>query len=679
MTSTASHPIWIYDTTLRDGAQREGISLSLEDKLRIARQLDELGIPFIEGGWPGANPKDVQFFWKLKEEPLKQAEVVAFCSTRRPNMIAAEDRMLQAILAAGTRWVTIFGKSWDLHVTEGLKTSLEENLAMIRDTIEYLRSQGRRVIYDAEHWFDGYKANREYALKTLRAARDAGAEWLVLCDTNGGTLPEEIAQIVRDVAKELKVGRLNVENELNVGRLNVDNELKVGRLNVDNELKVGRLNVDNELKVGRLNVEGSNLPCGNAKGEQPANLQPATETNLPYGNAKGEQPANLQPANLQPGTETNLPYGNAKGEQPANLQPANLQPANLQPANLQPPNLQPMLGIHTHNDSDTAVANALAAVSEGACMVQGTINGYGERCGNANLCSVIPNLQLKLGLRCIEDNQLARLTQASRLISEIVNLAPNDHAAFVGRSAFAHKGGIHVSAVAKNPLTYEHIQPEQIGNQRRIVISDQSGLSNVLAKARSFGHDLDKKDPACREILERLKDLENEGYQFEAAEASFDLLMRDALGYREHPFELKGCQIHCDMLQGVSKPYSNSVATIKVSVNNQDILEVAEGNGPVSALDAALRKALVKFYPEIADFHLTDYKVRILDGAAGTSAKTRVLVESSNGEQRWTTVGVSSNILEASYEAVVEGIEYGLLLESSAKTPLSHSPALKER
>ncbi|AOY82429.1 citramalate synthase [Moorena producens JHB] len=555
MTSTASHPIWIYDTTLRDGAQREGISLSLEDKLRIARQLDELGIPFIEGGWPGANPKDVQFFWKLKEEPLKQAEVVAFCSTRRPNMIAAEDRMLQAILAAGTRWVTIFGKSWDLHVTEGLKTSLEENLAMIGDTIEYLRSQGRRVIYDAEHWFDGYKANREYALKTLKAAKDAGAEWLVLCDTNGGTLPDQVSQIVTDVAKELNVGRLNVENELNV----------------------------------------------------------------------------------------------------------------------------PMLGIHTHNDSDTAVANALAAVSQGACMVQGTINGYGERCGNANLCSVIPNLQLKLGLRCIQDNQLAKLTQASRLISEIVNLAPNEHAAFVGRSAFAHKGGIHVSAVAKNPLTYEHIQPEQIGNQRRIVISDQSGLSNVLAKARSFGHDLDKKDPACREILERLKDLENEGYQFEAAEASFDLLMRDALGYREHPFELKGCQIHCDMLQGVSKPYSNSVATIKVSVNNQDILEVAEGNGPVSALDAALRKALVNFYPEIADFHLTDYKVRILDGAAGTSAKTRVLVESSNGEQRWTTVGVSSNILEASYEAVVEGIEYGLLLESSAKTPLRHSPALKER
>ncbi|NEO47283.1 MAG: citramalate synthase [Moorea sp. SIO4A3] len=607
MTSTASHPIWIYDTTLRDGAQREGISLSLEDKLRIARQLDELGIPFIEGGWPGANPKDVQFFWKLKEEPLKQAEVVAFCSTRRPNMSAAEDRMLQAILAAGTRWVTIFGKSWDLHVTEGLKTSLEENLAMIRDTIEYLRSQGRRVIYDAEHWFDGYKANRDYALKTLKAARDAGAEWLVLCDTNGGTLPDQVSQIVRDVIKELK--------------------------------------------VGRLNVEGSNF--------QPANLgQKATLR---------EQPANLgQKATLR--------------EQPANLgQKATLREQPATDTNLQPANLQPMLGIHTHNDSDTAVANALAAVSEGACMVQGTINGYGERCGNANLCSVIPNLQLKLGYSCIQDNQLARLTQASRLISEIVNLAPNDHAAFVGRSAFAHKGGIHVSAVAKNPLTYEHIQPEQIGNQRRIVISDQSGLSNVLAKARSFGHDLDKKDPACREILERLKDLENEGYQFEAAEASFDLLMRDALGYRKHPFELKGCQIHSDMLQGVSKPYSNSVATIKVSVNNQEILEVAEGNGPVSALDAALRKALVNFYPEIADFHLTDYKVRILDGAAGTSAKTRVLVESSNGEQRWTTVGVSSNILEASYEAVVEGIEYGLLLESSAKTPLSHSPALKER
>jgi 2-isopropylmalate synthase len=306
-------------------------------------------------------------------------------------------------------------------------------------------------------------------------------------------------------------------------------------------------------------------------------------------------------------------------------------------------------------------------------MVQGTINGYGERCGNANLCSLIPNLQLKLGYRCIQDEQLAKLTQASRLISEVVNLAPDDHAPFVGRSAFAHKGGIHVSAVERNPLTYEHIEPETIGNRRRIVISDQSGLSNVLAKARTFGHELNKQDPACRQILERLKGLESEGYQFEAAEASFDLLMREALGYRQQFFELKGFQVHCDMLQSISGDYSNALATIKVTVNGKDILEAAEGNGPVSALDAALRKALQNFYPEIAQFQLTDYKVRILDGGAGTSAKTRVLIESSNGQKRWTTVGVSPNILEASYQAVVEGIEYGLLLQSSGK-PESRLP-----
>ena len=523
-----SNKVWIYDTTLRDGSQMEGISLSLEDKLRIAHKLDEMGIPFIEGGWPGANPKDVQFFWKLKEEPLKHAEVVAFCSTRRPHKLAADDKMLQAILAAGTRWVTIFGKSWDLHVTEGLKTSLEENLAMIADTIEYLISQGRKVIYDAEHWFDGYKANPEYALETLKAAVNAGAEWIVLCDTNGGTLPQEITQIVADVRSGI----------------------------------------------------GQEIP----------------------------------------------------------------------------------LGMHTHNDSDTAVANALAGVNAGARMVQGTINGYGERCGNANLCSLIPNLQLKLDYHCLESEQLQQLSNTSRLISEIVNLAPDEHAPFVGRSAFAHKGGIHVSAVQRNPLTYEHMKPEMIGNQRRIVISDQSGLSNVLSKARSFGINLDKQDPACRQILERLKELEHEGYQFEAAEASFELLMRSALGQRREWFQLKGFQIHCDILQGVESSCTNALATIKVEVNGEELLEVAEGNGPVSALDLALRKALVKFYPEIADFHLTDYKVRILDGGAGASAKTRVLVESSNGEKRWTTVGVSTNIIDASYQAVVEGLDYGLLL-----------------
>ena len=549
MNADSSTRLWIYDTTLRDGTQREGLSVSIEDKLRIARQLDALGVPFIEGGWPGANPKDVQFFWQLKEEPLKQAEVVAFCSTRRPNISAAEDPMLQAILAAGTRWVTIFGKSWDLHVTEGLKTTLEENLAMIQDTIEYLKSQGRRVMYDAEHWFDGYKHNPDYALKTLEAAIASGAEWLVLCDTNGGTLPHQVSQIVRDV-----VTRVGLRQEAS---------------------------------------ESKNSPT-------------------------------------------------------------------------------PQLGIHTHNDSDTAVANALAAVMEGARMVQGTINGYGERCGNANLCSLIPNLQLKLGYKCLEEQNLPQLTDASRFISEVVNLAPDEHAAFVGRSAFAHKGGIHVSAVERNPLTYEHIQPEQVGNRRRIVISEQAGISNVLAKARTFGIELDKQNPATRQILQRLKDLESEGYQFEAAEASFDLLMREALGKRQQLFEIKGFQVHCDLVQG-REDNSNALATVKLAVNGQDILEAAEGNGPVDALDAALRKALVNFYPQIAEFELTDYKVRILDGNSGTAAKTRVLVESRNGHQRWTTVGVSTNILEASYQAVVEGLEYGLVLQSSTAAVLSAS------
>ena len=552
---TQNRAIWLYDTTLRDGSQGEGISLSIDDKLKIARQLDAMGIPFIEGGWPGANPKDVQFFCKLRENPLKQAEVVAFCSTRRPQRTAAEDPMLQGILAAQTRWVTIFGKSWDLHVTEGLKTSLEENLAMIADTIEYLCSQGRKVIYDAEHWFDGYKHNRDYAIATLKIALAAGAEWLTLCDTNGGTLPHEISQIVGEIIAAIP--------ELN-------------------------------------NVRSSGK-----------------------------------------------------------------------------------LGIHTHNDGGTAVANAIAAVMAGATMVQGTINGYGERCGNADLCTTIPNLQLKLGYRCIAEQQLSQLTTVSRSISEIVNLAPSNNAPFVGRSAFAHKGGIHVSAVERNPITYEHINPQSVGNQRRIVISDQSGLSNVLHYAEKFGIDLNKQDASCKQILEQLKILEHEGYQFEAAEASFELLMRSQLQQRQPIFQLRGFQVHCDIneIQRVmacrlprnsdlaeDDSGSKALATIKVEVDGKNLLEVAEGNGPVAALDKALRKALVKFYPEIAKFYLADYKVRILSGGAGTAAKTRVLVESSNGIERWTTVGVSTNILDASYQAVVEGMEYGLLLQSSNKT-----------
>ncbi|NEQ96717.1 MAG: citramalate synthase, partial [Cyanothece sp. SIO2G6] len=553
-------PLWIYDTTLRDGAQREGLALSLEDKLRIVRELDRLGIPFIEGGWPGANPKDGQFFWQLKDEPLTQAEIVAFCSTRRPNRQASDDTMLQPILSAGTRWVTLFGKSWDLHVTEGLKTTLDENLAMIDDTIRFFRSQQRRVIYDAEHWFDGYKANPTYAIETLQIAIAAGAEWLVFCDTNGGTLPHEISQIVQQVAQTL-----GIKNEER------------------------RTKNEDITQNAKFKIQNSPTPP--------------------------------------------LPHSPT-----------------------------PQLGVHTHNDSGTAVANAIAAVMEGARMVQGTINGYGERCGNANLCTLIPNFQLKLGYNCVSPPQLEQLSNTSRLISEMVNLAPDNHAPFVGLSAFAHKGGIHVSAVQRNPITYEHITPGLVGNRRRIVVSDQAGLSNIVVKAQSLGVNLDKNDPTCRQVLQRLKALENEGYQFEAAAASFELLLKAVLGQRFTWFDLRGFQVHCEVMSKPEVWHTNSLATIKVTVQGQDFLEVAEGNGPVSALDSALRKALLNFYPAIAHFQLTDYKVRILDGKAGTAAKTRVLVESSDGTQRWTTVGVSSNILDASYSAVVEGIEYGLML-----------------
>jgi len=534
-------PLSIYDTTLRDGAQREGLTLSTADKLRIARRLDALGVPFIEGGWPGANPKDGAFFQQLAADPLTQAEVVAFCATRRPGRTAAADPMFQPVLAAQTRWVTLFGKSWDLHVTTGLQTTLGENLAMIADTVAYLRHQGRRIIYDAEHWFDGYRANPTYALQTLEAAWQSGAEWLVLCDTNGGTLPSEIAATVAAVQHWLTSHAL-----------------------------------------------------------------------------------------ARP---------------------------------------QPQLGIHTHNDSGTAVANALAAVEAGARMVQGTINGYGERCGNANLCTLIPNLQLKLGYPCLPVAGLEQLTATSHFVSEVVNLAPDHHAPYVGRSAFAHKGGIHVSAVERNPATYEHLDPATVGNSRRIVISDQAGLSNLMAKARSFGLALERQDPACPALLARLKGLEHQGYQFEAAEASFELLMREGLGLRPAYFQLDDFQIHCQGSPAQQFP-THTLATVKVTVDGRPILDAAEGNGPVAALDNALRKALLRFYPALAQFHLSDYKVRILDSQAGTAATTRVLVESTDGTQRWTTVGVSANIIEASYQAVAEGLEYGLmLLERPAPVP----------
>ena len=530
----ALRKVLIYDTTLRDGIQRHGIACTLEDKIKIAKRLDSIGVPFIEGGWPGANTVDTQLFEYFQREPLQHSQLVAFGSTRRSHHPAEQDPTLQTLLAANTLWITIFGKSWDLHVTDALKVSLEENLAIIRDSVAYLRKCDRRVIYDAEHWFDGYKANPQYALSTLGAAVEAGAEWLVLCDTNGGTLPKEIEQITRDV-----------------------------------------------------HVWLNNL-------------------------------------STQPGA------------------------------------LKPQVGIHTHNDSGTAVASSLSAVDAGARMVHGTINGYGERCGNADLCSVIPDLQLKMNYACLEPAHLVALTQTSRFVSEIVNLAPDDHAPYVGRSAFAHKGGIHISAVRRNPKTYEHIQPQAVGNDRRIVISSSSGGSTILSKAKSYNINLEKGDPAVQRIAKNVKELESRGYQFEAAEASFEMLMRKELGQHTPMFRLKGFEVSYDVLQSDVQCNIGARATVKVVVRGEDVLEVAECMGPVSALDKALRKALIKFYPAVESFYLTDYKVRILNSEAGTAAKVRVLVESSDRDRRWSTIGVSVNILEASYQAVAAGIEYGL-------------------
>lgn len=551
-TRSPASSVWLYDTTLRDGAQTDGISLSVADKLTIARQLDQLGIPFIEGGWPGANPKDSQFFATLKQSPLSQAQLVPFCATRRPGKQKDCAQTFAPIVEAGTQWVTIFGKSWDLQVTVALQTNLGENLAMISDSIRYLRSQGKRIIYDAEHWFDGFLANEDYALATLHAAIAAGAEWLVLCDTNGGTLPHDIHRITKIVLSNIK---------------------------------------------------------------------------------------NHCPTNIN----------------------------------------QPKVGIHAHDDSGTAVANSLAAVRAGAQMVQGTINGYGERCGNANLCAVIPNLVLKLQYDCLSTEQLGQLTNTSRLISEVVNLAPDIQAPFVGQSAFAHKGGIHVSAIRRNAATYEHIKPDLVGNQQRIVISEQAGLSNILEKAKHYGFDLSKEDPAGREILNRIKSLEQIGYQFEAADASFELIIRDCLGERPHFFDVLGFDVHCRQPheQDHSTSLGYTLATIKVVVHGDEIITAAEGDGPVNALDKSLRDALSTFYPSIDQYRLSDYKVRILDSESGTHAKIRVLVEFSHDLKQWKTIGVSNNIIEASYQALVDGIEYGLIYDSKYAQTFNNNPGSK--
>ncbi len=516
--------VLIYDTTLRDGAQGEGISLTVEDKLKITRKLDELGVAYVEGGWPGSNPKDIEYFQRVRSLPLHNARLAAFGSTRRAGVGVEEDANIKALLAADTPCVTIFGKTWDFHVLTALQTTLEENLDMIRDSVGYLKTHGREVVFDAEHFFDGFKANRDYALATLKAAAAAGADWIVLCDTNGGSLTFEIEEI-----------------------------------------------------------------CGRS----------AQSIDTP-------------------------------------------------------------LGIHAHNDGELAVANSIAAVRCGARMVQGTINGYGERCGNANLCSVIPNLQLKLDFYCIDPEALRRLTEASHYVGEIANMAPHTQQSFVGASAFAHKGGIHASAILKHQSTYEHIDPEVVGNYRRILVSELAGFSNIFSKAQEMGLDLEQNSPEVRDLVHRIKDLEHQGYQFEGADASLELLLLRALGrYREF-FALESLKIHVE-----KRPDDNGVinteATIKLRVGDEVMHTAAEGNGPVAALDNALRKALEGFYPCLSEMHLVDYKVRVLDGKDGTGSTVRVLIESSDNQDVWSTVGVSENIIEASWQALTDSMNYALL------------------
>jgi 2-isopropylmalate synthase len=507
---------------LRDGAQREGISFSVDDKLKIARRLDRLGIAYVEGGWPGSNPKDMAFFERAPELALEQAIVTAFGSTRRADTAVEDDANIQALVAAGTQAVAVFGKSWDLHVHHVLHTTLDENLRMIADSVRYLKSLGREVIYDAEHFFDGYAADPAYALRTLAAAAEAGADVLVLCETNGGALPSAVAAVMAEVRR-------------------------------------------------------------------------ATTTPL---------------------------------------------------------------GIHAHNDAELAVANTLVAVEAGAVHVQGTINGYGERCGNANLCSIIPALQLKMGHPCVSDAQLRSLSETARYVSELANLNLFPHHPYVGHSAFAHKGGMHVNALLKCEESYQHVDPGLVGNRKRVVVSELSGKSNIAFKVQEFGLALPDDSEKTRQVLQRIKDLENRGFQFEGAEGSVELLIRRAQPGYEPPFELLDFHV---LIRDRDNGNMAAEATVKVRVGEQVMHTAADGNGPVNALDAAVRKALLPFYPQLADVHLTDYKVRILDGEAGTAAQTRVLIDSANRHRTWSTVGSSTNIIEASWQALADSLEYALL------------------
>ena len=523
----------IYDTTLRDGSQREGLSLTVDDKLRIAEQLDHLGVHYIEGGWPGANPKDEDFFQRAPSElSLSTATLVAFGATRRAGARADDDETLRQLVKANTSTVCIVAKSWDYHVTEALRTSLDEGVAMVRDSVEFLRAAGLRVFVDAEHFFDGYKKNPEFALRVLQASAEAGADALVLCDTNGGTLPHEVADVMREVVPQFA-------------------------------------------GVG--------------------------------------------------------------------------------------------IGVHFHDDSGVAVANALVGVRLGATQVQGCINGYGERTGNANLCTIIPDLTLKMGVRTIPEDRLERLTAVSHHIAELVNITLDPQSPFVGPSAFAHKAGLHTSAIARARDAYEHIDPNTVGNGTRFVVSELSGKSTLQFKAEELGLTLD--GGALTSVLEQLKDLEHRGYHFEAADGSLELLMRSAGGWQQSFFRLESFRVlteHREDGQYVTE------ATIKVWIGDDRIVETGEGNGPVNALDAALRKAIGSRFPALSNLHLTDYKVRVLDTAKGTGAVTRVLLDSTDGEQSWSTIGVSENIIDASWQALADSVVFGLLHAEGEREAPAH-------
>jgi 2-isopropylmalate synthase len=517
--------VFIYDTTLRDGAQGEGIAFTLQDKIKICERLDEFGVDFIEAGNPGSNPKDVEFFNAFKYKVLNNARLVAFGSTRKPGISAEQDINLQSLLKAETSVVAVFGKSWDLHVREVLKATLDENLNMIKDTVEFLCQKNKQVIFDAEHFFDGYINNREYALNSLEVAVQGGAEWVVLCDTNGGTMPSKIADIVKVVSQKVSVP----------------------------------------------------------------------------------------------------------------------------------------IGIHCHNDTGMAVANSIMALENGASMIQGTFNGYGERCGNADLTALIPTLVLKLNKDCAAQHNLNELTGVARYISEIANMAHNERAPYVGNSSFAHKGGMHIDAVLKIPESFEHISPELVGNNRRILMSEVSGKSTVVKKIQKVAPWVTKDSREVQNIIDRLKQLEYEGYQFEGADCSFELLVRRMLGCSKSFFEVKDLRANCE--DRWEEKYS-AYAIIKVAVGEEEEVTAAEGDGPVNAIDRALRKSLQVFYPDLERIRLTDYKVRVLETTEATAAKVRVHIETTDGEKVWGTVGVSTNIIEASWHALVDSIEYFLYEET---------------